>query len=322
MFGTTNAFAPIITGDALSLHVDAGVLFINGATTNVAASDVTLTANSTNSVYVDLTTGAVANSTSGFPALCFPVAVVVTLTNKISSVVDSRADCYNYNNVVPVTRPTGAQVNLFQISDNGGISSGVQTGGANQKTYDFTIAVNRPSTSPASGDSNDSMIKGSYNNYATNDSNFIIRGINMTVFGRQGVAGEFNCASFTNDIRSGQTATTSVAMYAMSDQGGIVSGVNYAADFVMRRQGATVPTEEGGIRIRNLAAGNQVDSAIRVNGEDNSIVAFAHFADCSANQFTLKQTSSKVTLFKINIGGTVYYVRSSSSAVTVENSEA
>jgi hypothetical protein len=262
-----------------------------------------------------------ANSTSGFPALCFPVAVVVTLTTSISSVVDSRADCYNYNNVVPVTRPTGAQVNLFQIVDGGGIASGVQTGGANQKTYDFTISVNRPATSPATGDSNDSMIKGSYNTYATNDSNFIIRGINMTVFGRQGVAGEFNCASFTNDVRSGQTATISIGLSAMSDQGGIISGVNYAADFVMRRQGATVPTEEGGIRIRSLAAGNQIDTAIRVNGEDSSIVGFAHFADCSANQFTLKQTSGKVTLFKINIAGTVYYVRASTSAVSVEVNE-
>jgi hypothetical protein len=212
---------------------------------------------------------------------------------------------------------------IWNWSDAGSSAGALNDTGAARKAYALNIALNRSTAYPKTGDSNDAIIKATYNNYAVNDANFIIRGINMTVFGRSpGVFGIANCASFTNDIRSGCTIATSIALSAMSDDGGIVTGVNYAADFIVRRQGADAPTEEGAVRIRTLAACNQLPCAIRVNSEDTSIVGFARLIDVSANQYTLKQISGKVTLFKINIGGTAYYVRASTSAVTVEGTEA
>ena len=56
---------------------------------------------------------------------------------------------------------------------------GSMTGGAAQKTYALGINVTRPTTAVATGDSNDALIKGSYSNFAKNDANFIVRGINV-----------------------------------------------------------------------------------------------------------------------------------------------
>lgn len=210
---------------------------------------------------------------------------------------------------------------LLNIGDGGGSTSGVMVGRAAQKTYVLNITVNRPTGYGATGDSNDSIFKTSYNNYAVNDSNFIMRGYNTTLFGRSpGVGGQMTCAAFTNDIRSGSTWATSIPLQVMADDGGAVTALQYVADFQIRRQGAVTPTEEGGIRIRNLAAGNQVANAIKITGLDSSIKGFARIIDARGTN-TLLETSGKVTLAAVVIGGTDYFVRASSSAVTVEANE-
>jgi hypothetical protein len=210
---------------------------------------------------------------------------------------------------------------LINIGDGGGASSGVMVGRAAQKTYVFNITVNRPTGYGATGDSNDSIFKTSYNNYAVNDANFIMRGYNTTLFGRSpGVGGQMTCAAFTNDIRSGSTWATSIPLQVMADDGGAVTDVQYVADFQIRRQGAVAPTEEGGIRIRNLSAGNQVPNAIKVTGLDAAIKGFERIIDARGAN-TLKETSGKVTLAAVVVGGTDYFIRASNAAVTVEVNE-
>jgi hypothetical protein len=90
-FSSSNAFAPVITGGGLSLHVEDGVLFVNGVLSTIAAADVVLAANTTNYVYVDLNTGLVTVGLT-LPADSFPIATVITGVNYIRSLVDSRAD--------------------------------------------------------------------------------------------------------------------------------------------------------------------------------------------------------------------------------------
>lgn len=124
-FSSSNAFAPIITGGGLSLHVDDGVLFSNGVLSSIAASNVSLVANATNYVYVDLSSGLVTSGLS-LPSSSFPIATVVTTVNSIRSLVDTRAD---------VVGAPGA-------SEDGWIAAGETWvfGAADAPSYTFTIA--------------------------------------------------------------------------------------------------------------------------------------------------------------------------------------
>jgi len=95
----------------------------------------------------------------------------------------------NANVLITPARDTGDYIYLFNIDDGGDKNTptvGAMTGGAAQKTYGFNLLLNKPTTDPASGDSNDAMIKGIYNNHAANDANFIARGLNLSVNNRAG----------------------------------------------------------------------------------------------------------------------------------------
>ena len=54
-------------------------------------------------------------------------------------------------------------------------------GGAAQKSYLVMITGDRDAAYAATGDSNDAWLRVSGNNYAANDSNFIIRGFNCAI---------------------------------------------------------------------------------------------------------------------------------------------
>jgi hypothetical protein len=87
----TSAFA-FIPGPGLTGFVNPGNLFFSGVASTVALTSVTLTANATNSVYVDLQSGTVTSGTSGFPLASIPIATVVTDPTNITSIVDNRPD--------------------------------------------------------------------------------------------------------------------------------------------------------------------------------------------------------------------------------------
>lgn len=80
-----------------------------------------------------------------------------------------------------VARPSSAYAYFYELD-----CDEFMTGGAATKTYMLGISGERPVGSAATGDSNDAIIKGSYSNYAANDTNFIIRGLNSAVTNRSG----------------------------------------------------------------------------------------------------------------------------------------
>jgi hypothetical protein len=106
-FGTTNAFAPMITGGGLSVHVDAGVIFTQGTPTLVAAADIALTASSTNVVYLDMATGLLAAAVGNMTAYMFPIAIAITDNSKITSLVDARPDVFNFATSAHIVPATG-----------------------------------------------------------------------------------------------------------------------------------------------------------------------------------------------------------------------
>lgn len=95
MITSTNAFAPFIDGTGLKLGVQGAVLLVGGTTATVInPSTITLAANTTTYIYADPNAGIVNSNTSGFVSGTYPIAVVVTGNSGITSVTDSRCDCY------------------------------------------------------------------------------------------------------------------------------------------------------------------------------------------------------------------------------------
>ena len=179
-------------------------------------------------------------------------------------------------------------------------------------------------------DLNDAYIRISGNNTAVNQANYIMRGINLGLINRSpGVIGTLHGAAITAETRSGSTTGSAVGLYVMAEIGDTQAGSsNYGIDIALRRQAATNPTSEAGINVRQVQASGTVDSetwdaVLRVTSSNpNTTPAFTRFCDAGDTQYILTTTSGKVTLFKINIAGTAYYVRASASAVTVEANEA
>lgn len=84
-----NAFKAVPNG-LLSVMVVPGTLYLNGTSVTVAQSVVTLAANSTTSVYINLAAGTVDSGTIGFPNGSYPIATVVTGASTITSIADAR----------------------------------------------------------------------------------------------------------------------------------------------------------------------------------------------------------------------------------------
>jgi len=95
MLRDTNRFCPQITGPGLSLTVGSGKVYLSGSNTilSLPSSQVNLTANATNYVYLLYASQAVVANTTGFPLNSYPIATVVTTTSGIRSLIDQRADC-------------------------------------------------------------------------------------------------------------------------------------------------------------------------------------------------------------------------------------
>ena len=97
------AFDPANSTD-LKINVTAGEVFLEGAgSVAVAAAIVTLTANATNYVYVDIPSQSILVNQTGFPVTaCIPVCVAVTNNIRVISMTDSRP---SFVSMVAKTRP-------------------------------------------------------------------------------------------------------------------------------------------------------------------------------------------------------------------------
>jgi hypothetical protein len=146
-------------------------------------------------------------------------------------------------------RSTLAYSYLFEINDHGGTTTGQMTGGAAQKTYAFAVLVNRPTTAVATGDSNDAIFRGSYNNYAVNDANFIMRGVNTITNNRTGGALGILEGGLISTANRGTSPTVRGLSVGVENYG-ITATELGGIDVNLRNEGA-VPILEYGVKVRN-----------------------------------------------------------------------
>ena len=143
------------------------------------------------------------------------------------------------------------------------------TGGAAQKSYMFQVGGDRTVSNAATGDSNDAVIKLTSNNYAANDSNFILRGYNGTVNNRSGgTLGRLEGALIGAQNKSGATVPTLMGVTIVTENYGTSATLLGGIDLYVRNE-AAVATTEFGIRITNdnRSTASAVDAAIILANE-------------------------------------------------------
>lgn len=168
-----------------------------------------------------------------------------------------------------------------------------------QRGWMVRITGDRLAANPYSGAAgmDEAGLRISVTNRAANSAVLNWRGLNCAAVTRDsGVLGLVEGASVTADTRSGSTSADAVGLRAHADVGGTTTASVYAIVAQVRRQAATDPTEEGGILIRNLAAGNTSDTAIRVKGEDATNAGFSRLIDAIGTLTLASPGSNKVTL--------------------------
>jgi hypothetical protein len=94
MRSPTNILAPTIQPTGLNMAISAGQVYVNNTLVNVPPTIVILTANTTNFIFLNTTSGAIQINTSGFPAPCYPIASVQTTDRRVASYSDSRPDVF------------------------------------------------------------------------------------------------------------------------------------------------------------------------------------------------------------------------------------
>lgn len=92
MISPSNAFSPYIDGGGLFLGVTSGVVLAGSTPILVPSQFVPLTANTTNYVLLNMTSGTLQVNTSGFTSGNYPIAIVTTVNTGVLSVVDARPD--------------------------------------------------------------------------------------------------------------------------------------------------------------------------------------------------------------------------------------
>jgi len=172
--------------------------------------------------------------------------------------------------LTPVGRGTGDYTGVLHIDDGGDKDTpltGIFTGGAAQKSYGVYLELNRPSTSDATGDSEDALIKGVYCNHGQNDSSFIARGINTHVGNRFGGTLGTVDNQIGSSTRGSYTTLRGLSVVA-EDYYGITAGAEFGGiDVTLKCEGVDPTTTEYGLRIRNLdnSTANSIDDAISVS---------------------------------------------------------
>lgn len=143
--------------------------------------------------------------------------------------------------------------------------------GAALKSYVVQITGDRESDFPVTGDSNDAILKLSGNNYAANDANFILRGINAAINNRSGgTLGRLD-HSFGTQNKSGGTCPIVLAGTFVAENYGTVADLFGGIDILLKNEG-TVATKEFGLRIRN-----------ENNSVANAVGTAIEFSDTGAN---------------------------------------
>ena len=191
-------------------------------------------------------------------------------------------------------------------------------GGAAQKTYLVMVTGDRTASYAATGDSNDAYIRVSGNNYAANDSNFIIRGLNVAVNNRSG--GTLGILENLISIqgKSGGTTPTMRGLTVSMENYGTCATEAGGMDIISRNE-ANTATLTYGLRIRNDDRSGQaaIQSAINIDSHTSS-GGFRELIDASAAELTEYDSGTQVVLMKFQgANGTTYYLIHDTDAATV-----
>ena len=253
------------------------------------------------------------NQLAGLPGKVFDVSVAGVSKLAVSGAgAISAADLYATGlSVVPTTRPATAYVYYS------GISGDLLTGGANTKTYTLGLLMNRPVGFAATGDSNDALLRASANNYAVNDANYILRGINVSMANRSGgVVGKLDNALGVQG-KSGGTASALVGLSVTSENYGTVSSELGGIDVLLKNEGA-VATSEYGVKVRNLnnSIATKVGAAFKVE-DTGANDGFTTGLDMSAATLTNQIVFSNGMTVTVGTA-TVVFTNLAGSSVTLQ----
>lgn len=154
---------------------------------------------------------------------------------------------------------------LQTVSTSTQTFSTTSVGGVSVKTYALSIDLEKPLADASTLDSNDACLKLTANNYAANDANFILRGINSGINNRSGGVLGIMDNNIGCQAKSGGTVSTISALTVHAENYGTVSSSFGGLHVVLTNEGA-VATEEYGIKIENTnnSLATAVTSAVKV----------------------------------------------------------
>ena len=174
-------------------------------------------------------------------------------------------------------RPAGAYAYIYRFDDNG---AGIMSGGAAQKTY--FMYLNAARLSAATGDSNDAMLRINFNNYAANDSNFIMRGLNISIANRSGgTLGQLIGGSIGSQQKSGGTCPTICGLTVTPENYGTCATEFGGIDIILKNEGAQATTSYG-IRVRSTEASGMAAIGAAVHVSNTSTNGFTYILDCTS----------------------------------------
>ena len=133
------------------------------------------------------------------------------------------------------------------------------TGEAAKKSYMVYIGGDRTADYAATGDSNDALLRMDHSNRAVNDTNFVMRGINLSVANRaSGVLNRLDAAAFTARQRGDSGAMSNLCgVYVdtiVNVGAGAVGTSVFGAEFTLQLE-ANMPTYSAGLMIENRTDG-------------------------------------------------------------------
>jgi hypothetical protein len=188
--------------------------------------------------------------------------IVLSNGEYIGNTTDGHLDISGSIAVTGQVRGTDEYAAMLWLDDGGNkdlLLIGSMTGTSDDKTYGLYAELNRPSTSDATGDSLDALIKGVYCNHGQNDASFIARGLDILVSNRAGGTLNMLDNNIASSNRVSATAPTVKGLTITSENYGVTATEFGGADIVLKNEGAAATTEYG-LRIRNL--NNSVASAV------------------------------------------------------------
>lgn len=132
-------------------------------------------------------------------------------------------------------------------------------GGAAQKSYLVYMGGDRVSGKVATGDSNDAILRMDHSNRALNDTNFIMRGINMSLQNRaSGILNLLEGANISARQRGDSGAITALRGMRIEAQvnvgSGAISTTVHGLQIDMQLE-ANMPSDSAGINVRNKSDG-------------------------------------------------------------------